>query len=258
MGNHSEDSAQQTYSCPVCRQQYLEERTLKNGLLVDVCPKCRGTWLDRGEIFRLTKNEESVRQSLLALNWDDEPSNRHCPKCNHTLVEGEFLGATSKIDYCQSCEGLWFDSMELRETIASLAASKPDWQSSLSVSMSNQTGSDMPPRVRGVKRLPKEELEESGFSFNIKIAIKLTAIVIAAYFLYSVIAKCYELYLSLGPDTGMLLGVALLLIGMAFLLRYLGFPIGGGGGGCGGSCGGGDGGGGDGGGGCGGGGCGGG
>ncbi|NLI12455.1 zf-TFIIB domain-containing protein [Pelotomaculum propionicicum] len=37
--------------CPVCTT-FLDEVT-KSGILIDVCPKCKGVWLDRGELNQL-------------------------------------------------------------------------------------------------------------------------------------------------------------------------------------------------------------
>jgi Zn-finger nucleic acid-binding protein len=38
--------------CPLCRDIDLEPR-FSRGIEVDVCPRCRGLWLDRGELERL-------------------------------------------------------------------------------------------------------------------------------------------------------------------------------------------------------------
>lgn len=39
-------------NCPRCDSSVLEERE-RGGLMVDVCAKCRGVWLDRGELEKL-------------------------------------------------------------------------------------------------------------------------------------------------------------------------------------------------------------
>ncbi len=39
-------------NCPLCIDQTLEPRR-KAGIEIDVCPHCRGIWLDRGELERL-------------------------------------------------------------------------------------------------------------------------------------------------------------------------------------------------------------
>ncbi|MFD2673165.1 TFIIB-type zinc ribbon-containing protein [Marinicrinis sediminis] len=38
--------------CPVCDDIRLKEIE-KNGVLIDICPGCKGVWLDRGELDKL-------------------------------------------------------------------------------------------------------------------------------------------------------------------------------------------------------------
>ncbi len=38
--------------CPLCLDSPLEPKFIR-GIEVDICPRCRGIWLDRGEIDRL-------------------------------------------------------------------------------------------------------------------------------------------------------------------------------------------------------------
>lgn len=40
-------------NCPVCKDSVLA-MTEKKGVEVDYCPTCRGVWLDRGELEKLT------------------------------------------------------------------------------------------------------------------------------------------------------------------------------------------------------------
>lgn len=40
--------------CPLCVSEQLE-MTFRSGIEVDVCPRCRGVWLDRGELDRLAE-----------------------------------------------------------------------------------------------------------------------------------------------------------------------------------------------------------
>ena len=37
--------------CPACNETLLMSE--KNGVEIDYCPKCRGIWLDRGELEKL-------------------------------------------------------------------------------------------------------------------------------------------------------------------------------------------------------------
>ena len=38
--------------CPRCEGRVLDE-TVREGIHIDVCPQCRGIWLDRGELERM-------------------------------------------------------------------------------------------------------------------------------------------------------------------------------------------------------------
>jgi Zn-finger nucleic acid-binding protein len=38
--------------CPLCLDSPLEPK-FSHGIEIDICPRCRGVWLDRGEIDRL-------------------------------------------------------------------------------------------------------------------------------------------------------------------------------------------------------------
>ena len=40
--------------CPVCKDVTLL-MTEKKGIEIDYCPECRGIWLDRGELEKLTE-----------------------------------------------------------------------------------------------------------------------------------------------------------------------------------------------------------
>lgn len=45
--------------CPVCPATDLL-MTAREGIEIDYCPKCRGVWLDRGELDHLIRRDEQV------------------------------------------------------------------------------------------------------------------------------------------------------------------------------------------------------
>lgn len=47
-------------NCPLCATVALEAR-FSHGIEVDVCPNCKGIWLDRGELERLLDSAEPAR-----------------------------------------------------------------------------------------------------------------------------------------------------------------------------------------------------
>ncbi len=46
--------------CPTCNVAMQE--VSKTGVLIDVCPTCRGVWLDRGELEKVLSRAREVEQ----------------------------------------------------------------------------------------------------------------------------------------------------------------------------------------------------
>jgi uncharacterized protein len=51
--------------CPHCHTEMQE--VTKTGVLLDVCPDCKGTWLDRGELEKILTRAREVERE-----WEDE------------------------------------------------------------------------------------------------------------------------------------------------------------------------------------------
>lgn len=49
-------------NCPLCVDEVLDV-THHGGIEIDVCPRCRGIWLDRGELDRLMGSAEPAARS---------------------------------------------------------------------------------------------------------------------------------------------------------------------------------------------------
>jgi uncharacterized protein len=41
-------------NCPICHEVRMKE-VEKDHVLIDVCPSCKGVWLDRGELEKITE-----------------------------------------------------------------------------------------------------------------------------------------------------------------------------------------------------------
>jgi len=48
-------------NCPVCNDVRMRE-VEKEGVLIDICPSCKGVWLDRGELDKLMTEVKQERQ----------------------------------------------------------------------------------------------------------------------------------------------------------------------------------------------------
>jgi Zn-finger nucleic acid-binding protein len=60
-------------NCPRCDTTVLDERE-RNGVTVDVCPRCRGVWLDRGELEKmLAFATREVEQERARYGYEREP-----------------------------------------------------------------------------------------------------------------------------------------------------------------------------------------
>lgn len=66
--------------CPVCDQALREVE--RNGIHIDICPGCKGVWLDRGELDKLIEretrgvSETSFPEPPPAYRQDSYPSRR--------------------------------------------------------------------------------------------------------------------------------------------------------------------------------------
>lgn len=82
---------------------------------VDFCERCRGVWLDAGEL-------ELLAGGPLA-DFQQQPGTppagtKHlCPRCDEPLAEITAPGNLT-LDRCPRGHGLWFDAGELRQLLA--------------------------------------------------------------------------------------------------------------------------------------------
>jgi Zn-finger nucleic acid-binding protein len=58
-------------NCPVCKESSLviSER---QGVEIDYCPKCRGVWLDRGELDKIIERSSEVFDNDRPKSFDDK------------------------------------------------------------------------------------------------------------------------------------------------------------------------------------------
>jgi Zn-finger nucleic acid-binding protein len=62
-------------NCPVCNVQLVI--TERQGIEIDYCPKCRGVWLDRGELDKIIERSISESPQVQYRESDYEPHGRH-------------------------------------------------------------------------------------------------------------------------------------------------------------------------------------
>ncbi len=77
------------------------------GVNLDRCPGCHGTWLDDGELASLTEGRVGVEPL-------EGETARRCHPCKRTL-ETCLSSVGIPVERCPSCQGLFLDAGELEE-----------------------------------------------------------------------------------------------------------------------------------------------
>ncbi|MBU8871835.1 MAG: zf-TFIIB domain-containing protein [Gemmatimonadales bacterium] len=101
--------------CPVCRTvMFVVEY---EGVELDVCQDCRGTWFDRGELD-LVLGDQATLELTPALTAEDD---RGCPICSESMGKMNIgPGGRVMIDACPEQCGMWFDRGEVSDLIGDL------------------------------------------------------------------------------------------------------------------------------------------
>ena len=58
-------------NCPVCSDTSLVIAE-RQGVEIDYCPKCRGVWLDRGELDKIIERSNDVFENDINKSFDDK------------------------------------------------------------------------------------------------------------------------------------------------------------------------------------------
>jgi Zn-finger nucleic acid-binding protein len=98
--------------CPRCERDGLTGYQLPGSRVrVDLCPHCKGIWLQRRELERAAP--EAVKD--LRPPPDAAPARSRCPACGNELVSFQYPQTYVNVDICPKCRGVWLDHNELKE-----------------------------------------------------------------------------------------------------------------------------------------------
>src|SRR5262245_17623382 len=108
-------------ACPACARPLVVFEL--EGIAVDRCLACGGTWLDEGELALIAERAGLPRGETTAPKEPARgtPGARRCPRCRGAL---EIIPASRdaqgsvELDRCPRGDGLWFDARELERTLA--------------------------------------------------------------------------------------------------------------------------------------------
>ena len=98
--------------CPRCwvSTYGILVKTFGPDVLIDICPKCKGIWLDYGEMGKLLKDRKLTDYLTKNIGTKSE-SELVCPRCGG-LMDLEFADDI-EVDVCLNCNGVWLDEGEL-------------------------------------------------------------------------------------------------------------------------------------------------
>jgi Zn-finger nucleic acid-binding protein len=120
-------------ACPACLGVVLERAPVADGLSVDHCGRCGGTWLLRANAVRLRAVPAAALRAMVRRSGDagflchdcHAPMDRdamlcggcgwanvlECPGCGTRMRRETHQGVT--VDVCRGCAGIWLDHHEL-------------------------------------------------------------------------------------------------------------------------------------------------
>jgi Zn-finger nucleic acid-binding protein len=93
----------------------LYERTIHE-LAVDICLKCGGMWLDRGEIAKVRDMDHEQLQDLDDATPEVQESrstNPGCPVCSKVLEPFNYCGGEALLERCPELHGIWVPEAQL-------------------------------------------------------------------------------------------------------------------------------------------------
>jgi len=107
-------SSERKYECHKCWVEMNKEEveTFGPNIIIDVCPKCNGIWLDKGELEKLLKDRKLANYLTTHIGVKSS-SPMICPRCGN-LMDIEKADEI-EVDVCLTCGGVWLDSGELEE-----------------------------------------------------------------------------------------------------------------------------------------------
>jgi len=85
-------------------------------VIIDICPDCKGSWFDKGELDRLDDSRLTNVEEIEFRGHAEGGRNLKCPSCDSNLeavTPKDSEGVV--VDRCPDCVGFWLDSGELEK-----------------------------------------------------------------------------------------------------------------------------------------------
>jgi len=110
----SKKNLEKKIECPRCwvEAERVEVDVFGPNISVDICPKCKGIWLDHGELGKILKDKKLTDYLTKEIGTQSK-SELVCPRCGG-LMDIE-KAEEIEVDVCLTCNGVWLDEGELDE-----------------------------------------------------------------------------------------------------------------------------------------------
>ena len=100
--------------CPKCSTTEMMAFTFHD-VEIDRCPHCSGVWLDKDELEAIMQRQLGTVIDMPSFSRDASSADHRpaqCPRCITQMID--LIGAADvRFEWCDSCEGMFFDRGEL-------------------------------------------------------------------------------------------------------------------------------------------------
>ena len=103
--------------CPRCHLALQTKNMVGCGFIVlDVCPRCEGSWFDMGELDRLDNSLWTNTEEIEFHRIGGDRECFACPKCRSGMVSlSPFDAKDVVVDRCPICKGFWLNAGDLEK-----------------------------------------------------------------------------------------------------------------------------------------------
>ncbi len=113
--------------CPQCKEPLIVVEF--QGVELDFCLACRGTWFDAGElelVSELAGVAPGRLERALHTTAAEKRDQRRCPRCRRKMDVFHVGEPPVEVDRCRRGHGIWLDAGELAAIVKALSDSAGD------------------------------------------------------------------------------------------------------------------------------------
>ncbi|MBN2373228.1 M48 family metalloprotease [bacterium] len=194
--------------CPLCKDSELQKVMTRQGVVVDYCPRCKGIWLEKGEIFLFAQDSKLIQQEIEEGLKVRTLSQYNCPETNESMFSIPLLHNTVVAGYCPKSQGIWLDGSELEK-----------------LAVSPQKGFSLIIEKSGLERINEEEragktegrfIRDTALLALPNLVVRSSTVLIGLYGLLVLVLISLVQFAGLSPNFALVIG--LVVAAIQFLL----------------------------------------